>query len=195
MGMSLPLDMATQNRVCSHYAGILADLDLSRNIFDEVMVERDDFAFNLEVVSKWLPDFCLHYKSIDQSVTEYCWLHLKKVIGQVDRGKKLEHVIRPTIHKYVEKVKDVGTSKTFEALADQNVVILISPPYLNVVMCPKDIRSSLQDQTMLCDRSLSLPFALDNVRDEVGNDSALVRQGSKEHILFILDPMAQQVNP
>lgn len=107
----------------------------------------------------------------------------------------MEHVIRPTIHKYVEKVKDVGTSKTFEALADQNVVILISPPYLNVVMCPKDIRSSLQDQTMLCDRSLSLPFALDNVRDEVGNDSTLVRQGSKEHILFILDPMAQQVNP
>lgn len=62
-------------------------------------------------------------------------------------------------------------------------------------MCPEDIRSSLQDQTMLCDRSLSLLFALDNVRDEVGNDSVLVRQGSKEHILFILDPMVQQANP
>lgn len=44
MSMSLTLDTAAQNRVFSHYARILVDMDLSRNIFEEVMVERDDFA-------------------------------------------------------------------------------------------------------------------------------------------------------
>jgi len=60
------------------------------------------------------------------------------------------------IHKYVEKVKDVGTSKTFKALVDQNVVILIAPPYLNVGF-QKILWSIMQDQTMLCDQSLILP--------------------------------------
>jgi len=64
------------------------------------------------------------------------WLHLKKVTDKVDQGKKLVHVIRPTVHKYVEKVKDVDTSKTFEALVRPKCCYFIAPPYLNVVRCP-----------------------------------------------------------
>lgn len=46
----LTLNAATHNRFFGPYARILVVVDFSRCNFDEVLVERDYFAFNLEVV-------------------------------------------------------------------------------------------------------------------------------------------------
>ena len=40
------------------------DLDLSMNIFYEVMVEREGYAFPVEIEYEGLLDFSTHYKSI-----------------------------------------------------------------------------------------------------------------------------------
>lgn len=73
-------------------------MDLSPHIFEEIMVEGEGFAFNLEVVYKRLPDFCSHCKMIVQNVTDCCWLHPKKVLDKVDCGKKKpKHVHKPMI--------------------------------------------------------------------------------------------------
>lgn len=69
------------------------DLDLSRNIFYEIMVEREGYAFPVEIECKGLPDFCTHCKSIGHNVISCQWLHPKKSekqdkVPRVDKGKK-----------------------------------------------------------------------------------------------------------
>lgn len=56
IGTPLTIDTDTQNRVFGHYARVLVDIDFSRCILDGIMVDRDDFAFKLEVVYEWLPN-------------------------------------------------------------------------------------------------------------------------------------------
>ncbi|MCH91231.1 NBS resistance protein, partial [Trifolium medium] len=68
IGTPLSLDESTKNRVFGHYALILVDMDLSRRVFDEIMVERDGYTFNLEVVYERLPDVCSHCKVIGLNI-------------------------------------------------------------------------------------------------------------------------------
>jgi hypothetical protein len=57
IGTPLIIDAATKKRSFDHYARILVDVDFSRRLFYEIMVERGSFAFPVEVEYKWLPDF------------------------------------------------------------------------------------------------------------------------------------------
>jgi hypothetical protein len=41
IGTSLTVDTAIKNGIFSHYARILVDIDFSRRIFYEIMVERE----------------------------------------------------------------------------------------------------------------------------------------------------------
>ncbi|PNX84784.1 ap2-like ethylene-responsive transcription factor plt2, partial [Trifolium pratense] len=50
IGTPLTLDEATKNHVFGHYARILVGIDLSRHMFDEIMVERDGMCLS----SCWL---------------------------------------------------------------------------------------------------------------------------------------------
>jgi hypothetical protein len=57
------------------YARILVDMDLSRRVFDEIMVKRDGFAFMLEVVYERLVayrTFVLIGKSLDLILRLVC---------------------------------------------------------------------------------------------------------------------------
>lgn len=45
VGKPLLIDAATQNRTFDHYARVLVDVYLSKWIFDEVLVEREGYAF------------------------------------------------------------------------------------------------------------------------------------------------------
>ena len=49
IGTPLIIDRATKKRLFGHYARILVDVDFSRRIFYEIMVEREGFAFPVEV--------------------------------------------------------------------------------------------------------------------------------------------------
>jgi len=51
---------ATKNMLFGHYARLLVDLDLSRNIFYEIMVEQAGYTFPVEIEYKGLPNFCMH---------------------------------------------------------------------------------------------------------------------------------------
>jgi len=72
IGTPLIIDTATKNRLFRHPTRILVDVDFSHRIFDENLVERDDFAFNLEVAYIWL-DFYMYCQNIGH-VTALCWL-------------------------------------------------------------------------------------------------------------------------
>jgi len=54
IGNPLIIDVAIKQFVFGHYARVLVDLDFSRRVFDEIMVEREGFAFKLAVNYEWL---------------------------------------------------------------------------------------------------------------------------------------------
>ena len=76
IGTSLFIDSATQKRVFGHYARVLVDIDFSHRLFREIMVEREGFAFPMEVVYEWIPNFCSHCQIIGHHVSNYRWVHL-----------------------------------------------------------------------------------------------------------------------
>jgi len=70
VGTSLLIDNATTNRLFGHYARILVDMDFTCKIFYEIIVERDGFAFPVEVVYERMPDFCTHCQNIGHVVQD-----------------------------------------------------------------------------------------------------------------------------
>jgi len=49
VGTPIHLDAPTHNMDFIHYARILMDIDLYKRAFDEILVEHEGFAFNVEV--------------------------------------------------------------------------------------------------------------------------------------------------
>jgi len=74
VGTPLLIDNATTKRIIGHYARILVDMDFSRKIYHEITVAREVYAFNIEVVYEWLPDFCTHSQNIGHDVFACRWL-------------------------------------------------------------------------------------------------------------------------
>ncbi|MCH92130.1 NBS resistance protein, partial [Trifolium medium] len=94
------LDDATKKRAYGHYARILVDIDMSKMIYDEVMVERDDFAFYMEVIYERLPEYCNHCYSIGYSVANCRKLHPQQ--------KSIEKVVKVQVQKhYIPKQSTV----------------------------------------------------------------------------------------
>lgn len=61
LGTPISLDENTRTRNFGHYAGILIDVDLTSKLYDEIMVERDGYAFYVEMEYEKLPYFCSFY--------------------------------------------------------------------------------------------------------------------------------------
>jgi len=58
VGTPLLIDEVTKKRAFSHYARILVDVDLSKRIFEEVMVERKGYVFYVTVVYERILESC-----------------------------------------------------------------------------------------------------------------------------------------
>jgi len=116
IGTPLLIDAATQNRVFGHYARVLVDMDLSKNIFNEVMIERTDFSFSIEITYERLPAFCTHCGNIGHHISSCRWLHPVKET-HVDKKKKSIVSQKQQLPKWQPKdnLDDIGSSKAFEA--------------------------------------------------------------------------------
>lgn len=78
MGTPLVIDNSSSKRLFGHHARILVDMDFSRKIFYEIVVEREGYAFSIFVAYKWMPDFCSHCKNIGHDVIVCRRLCLRK---------------------------------------------------------------------------------------------------------------------
>jgi hypothetical protein len=104
IGMPLSLDETTQHRAFGHYARILVDVDLSRRLFDEIVVEHEGYTFKLAVVYERLPSFCSHCQVIGHMIASCNWIHSQK--KQPDHGKKVMEIAQPQpkkVQQYVAK--------------------------------------------------------------------------------------------
>jgi len=90
--MSLIIDNATIKHIFGQYARVFVDMDFSRKLFHDIVVERDGLSFSLNVAYEWLPDFCSNRQNIGHNVTSCCWLYPQndnKVVKEnVANGKK-----------------------------------------------------------------------------------------------------------
>lgn len=61
----------------------------------------------MKVSIEWFLGFCSNCQVIVHDITSCRWKIPLKVVEKVDRGKKLAHVLKKTIQKYVEKKKTI----------------------------------------------------------------------------------------
>ncbi|KEH26717.1 DUF4283 domain protein [Medicago truncatula] len=107
IGTPLLIDSATQNRVFGHYARVLVDMDLSKHIFNEVMIERTGFSFSIEITYERLPAFVLTAGTLD-------------IISQKPQPPKWQPK---------DNLDGIGSSKAFEAPVGNNDVEDIPTPH------------------------------------------------------------------
>lgn len=109
IGAPLIIDAATQKHTFSHYARVLVDIDFSRRLFYEITVEREGYAFPVEVEYEWLPDFCTHCQILNKDSN-----NANKV---QDKGKQLTFQQKPQQTKQwqpLENPHSIGSSIAFE---------------------------------------------------------------------------------
>lgn len=54
---------------------MLVDMDVTKRFFDEVLVEWESYAFNVEVAYERMPMFCTHCRIIGHNVSYCKWLN------------------------------------------------------------------------------------------------------------------------
>jgi len=117
VGTPLLVDSATQNRVFGHYACILVDMDLSKHIFNKVMIEREGYSFTIEITYERLPSFCTHCQNIGHHITSCRWLQPAKDTHVSDKQKKSIVSQKPQVQKWQPKDNPdgIGSSRAFQA--------------------------------------------------------------------------------
>jgi len=88
VGTPIDIDGPTRNRTFCHYARILVDIDLLKKAYDEVLVERDGYAFMVEIQYERRPLFCHHCYSIGHNISNCRWLNPQAAKEKSDRGKQ-----------------------------------------------------------------------------------------------------------
>jgi hypothetical protein len=75
VGTLLVIDNAMSKRIFGHFARVLVDMDFSKKLFHDIMVEREGFSFGVEVAYELLPDFCSQCQNLGHDVTNCRWLY------------------------------------------------------------------------------------------------------------------------
>jgi len=121
VGTPLLIDNATSKRLFGHYARILVDMDFSRKIFYEIVVEREGFAFPVEVVYERMPDFCTHCQNIGHHVSVCRWIHPRKENEnntekeKIVQGKKQMPTQRLEWVPFKDNPLGIGSSAVFQS--------------------------------------------------------------------------------
>lgn len=106
-GTPIALDETTIKRIFGHYGRVLVDLDLNSKLRDEILVEREGYAFSVFIEYEKLPEFCTNCQTIGHSLGNYKKLVSKAmnlVKDQVVQKDKANHKL---VSIYVPKKKDI----------------------------------------------------------------------------------------
>ncbi|XP_019435277.1 PREDICTED: uncharacterized protein LOC109341759 [Lupinus angustifolius] len=102
IGTPISLDEATNNRTFGHFARVLVDIDLKTDLPSQILVEREGYAFFVELEYEKLPQFCNGCQTIGHLVTN-CRKRMKESPVNVPLQKK----------QVAEKASKKSTGKDF----------------------------------------------------------------------------------
>jgi hypothetical protein len=80
-------NLISKKRVFGHYDRVLINIDLPKRIFDEVMVERESFAFYVYILYERLLEFRSNCFTTEHSVSLCNMLHVKNKENRVKLDK------------------------------------------------------------------------------------------------------------
>jgi hypothetical protein len=213
VGTPIDIDGPTRNRTFGHYARILVDIDLSKKLYDEILVEREDFAFKVEVQYERMPLFCQHCHSIGHNISSCRWLHPQPPKDKNDRGKQIvvadsdpKHPIRqkgskndvgpssgntstwvpvPVVSTVTTTLRVPDTATTAPIPTSSVSVSLASPAPLSTSFL--DPVSSSLVATSQFDRSNNFSIPLHNVFD-------LITPREVSHTMPVLEPVSLEAH-
>jgi len=174
VGTPIDIDAPTCNRAFGHYARLLVDVDLSKRAFDEILVEREGYAFRVEVQYERRPLFCHHCYVIGHAITTCKCLHpeVTKEVPGCGKRTVMDEPPTQTIlprQQWVPR-KDAGAS-TFAPLAATETESLVTPEHSSQNLelsipsdVPIDVVVSIPTNSVA---AKSFSFALHNVSDEI----------------------------
>jgi len=124
----LSIDEATHSRLFGHYARVLVDDDMSDTLFETVLVEREGYAFSVNVEYERRPAYCPHCKMIAHSI-QSC-NRFKYANSQVTLGKQPKHTTqKPHSHHQNATVDKVFKRAAFELKSLQSKLQIVVPPF------------------------------------------------------------------
>ena len=169
--MPISLDEPTRHKVFGHYARLLVDVDLSKPLHNNILIEREGFAFHVGVVYEKHPEYCNNCQTLDHHISQCNKLkHGKNVASnKQDKPKAQEAVITKKLTNQGEKNPKIVASllPSFVANAeilDTNIDSLATKNH-DVDLIPI---VELDGNTVLPD-SPSNQSKIDNIREEASN--------------------------
>lgn len=127
LGTPLSIDEATQSRLFGHYAHVLVDVDMSDTLFETVLVEREGYAFPMNVEYERQPAFFPRCKRIGHSI-QFC-NQLKSASSQDTSGKQPKHTTqKPPSHHQNATVDKVSKRAASELESLQSNFQTVVPP-------------------------------------------------------------------
>jgi len=159
VGTPIDIDGPTRNCTFGHYARILVDMDLSKRTYEEILVQREGFAFKVEVQYERLSLFYQHCYSIGHNVSSCRWLHPQPPKDKNDRGKQI--VVAEAAPKFPPRQNkgrnDVGASTS--AIGNNGTWVPI--PVVSTVTTTQRVPVSTRPTpTSLVSMSLALPASI-----------------------------------
>ncbi|AES65336.1 hypothetical protein MTR_2g038110 [Medicago truncatula] len=85
--MPITLYEPTRNRVFGPYARLLIDIDLSKPICDNVLVEREGFPFHVGVVYEKHLEYCHSYQTLGHHISQCNKLKREKIVASNKKDK------------------------------------------------------------------------------------------------------------
>jgi hypothetical protein len=99
IGTPISIDDNTRNHTFGHYARVLVDINLSNNLHDSLLVEREKFAFNIDLEYEKLPFFgsscnCIghSFESCKKGANKYA---SDNIVTKDDAIKKIRQGVAP----------------------------------------------------------------------------------------------------
>ncbi|KAI5430833.1 hypothetical protein KIW84_035095 [Lathyrus oleraceus] len=102
MGVPIAIDEATRSRLFGHYAKLLVNVDLEPDLQKELLVEREGFAFVIQIVYEKIPEFCHSCQVIGHFVHECS----RRKIESVRVNEKLGVEDNKEVHQRMEATQE-----------------------------------------------------------------------------------------
>ena len=155
VGTPIDIDGPIRNCTFGHYARILVDIDLSKRAYDEILVEREGFAFKVEVQYERRPLFCHHCYSIGHNVSTCRWLHPQPPKDKTNRGKQIV-IGKEAPTKPSRQNDDVGASTS----ANGSTWTWVPAPVVSTVTTAQRIPITNTTSTSLAAIPLVIPTSI-----------------------------------
>ncbi|XP_019455044.1 PREDICTED: uncharacterized protein LOC109356164 [Lupinus angustifolius] len=108
IGTPISLDDATNNRTFGHFAKVRVDINLKAQLPDQILVERERFAFFVNLEYENLLEFCNGCEAIGHMISNCRRENERETTEEVPKAKKHNHVHKePSLEKLNDLVIDL----------------------------------------------------------------------------------------